>query len=49
MALRECPECHQPLSEQEYEEALRNVMVPRMKPDRNQCGVCGKSREYLRM
>lgn len=45
MAVRKCPECGQGLSDREYEEALRNVMVPHLKKDSDKCGVCGKSRE----
>jgi|GEM_PF-3054749 len=45
MAVKKCPECGQSPSDHEYEEALRNVMVPHLKKDPNKCGVCGKSRE----
>lgn len=45
MAVRKCPECGQGLSDREYEEALRNVMVPHLKKDSDKCDVCGKSRE----
>jgi hypothetical protein len=45
MAALKCPECKQPLSPEEYAEALKNAMIPHIRKDGTTCPVCLQPRK----